>query len=84
MFFKTVSAVITQLMIVIARAAVTAVMFFVTESPRALTAVVTVVAFPVIITPCAAVVTFDAVVISRGNGKRKYAQNTADDIFTNR
>ena len=71
MILKAISAVITQFVIVITRTAITAVMFFIAGRTRTFAAMVTVVAFPVIITPCTAVVTLHAVFIRRGNRKRE-------------
>jgi hypothetical protein len=71
MILKAISAVVTQFVIVITRAAITAVMFFIAGSTRTFAAMVTAVAFPVIITPCTAVVTLHAVFIRRGNRKRE-------------
>ena len=71
MILKAISAVITQFVIVITRTAITAVMFFIAGCTRTFAAMVTVVAFPVIITPCTAVVTLHAVFIRRGNRKRE-------------
>ena len=71
MILKAISAVITQFVIVITRTAITAVMFFIAGRTRTFAAMVTVFAFPVIITPCTAVVTLHAVFIRRGNRKRE-------------
>ena len=71
MILKAISAVITQFVIVITRTAITAVMFFIAGRTRTFAAMVTVVAFPVIITPCTAVFTLDTVFIRRGNRKRE-------------
>ena len=71
MILKAISAVITQFVIVITRTAITAVMFFIAGRTRTFAAMVTVVAFPVIIAPCTAVFTLDTVFIRRGNRKRE-------------
>ena len=71
MILKAISAVITQFVIVITRTAITAVMFFIAGRTRTFAAMVTAVAFPVIVAIAAAVFTLDTVFIRRGNRKRE-------------
>lgn len=74
MILKTITAVVAKLVIVLTCSAVAAVMLFIAGSTGALPAMVTVVAFPVVVTPCTAVVTLDAIFIRRRDGKRNYSQ----------
>ena len=74
MILKTITAVIAKFVIVITCPAVAAVMLFIAGSTGALPAVVTVVAFPVVVTPCSTVVTLDAIFIRRRDGNRKQSQ----------
>ena len=71
MILKAIPAVVTQFVIVITHAAIAAVMFFIAGRTRTFAAMVTVVAFPVIVAVAAAVFTLHAVFIRRGNRKRE-------------
>ena len=83
MIVKTVAAVVAQFMIVIAGTAVAAVVLFITGSAGTFTAVVTVVAFPVIVPPAAAEFAFHAVFIGGIYRNRKKRKGKSEDIFTN-
>ena len=83
MIVKTVAAVVTHFMIVIAGTAVAAVVFFITGSAGTFTAVIAVVTQPVIVPPAAAEFAFHAVFIGGIYRNRKKRKGKSEDIFTN-
>jgi len=62
-FVKAVSAVVAHFVIIVAGTAVATVMFFVAIAIGSFAAVVAVITFPVVVTPFAAVIAFNAVLI---------------------
>ena len=81
MVFQTVSAVIAQLVVVIAGTAITAVMLFIAAGAASFAAVVAVFAFPVVIAPGAAVIAFNAVFILGVSRHRNAGKNSLNSLF---
>ena len=83
MILKAVAAVVAHFVVVITGTAVTAVVFLIAACAASLAAVVAVVAFPVIIAPAAAVITFHAVFIVSVSCHRNTGEQHSDNVFEN-
>ena len=81
MIVKTVAAVVTHFMIVIAGTTVAAVMLLIAVTVGTLAAVVAVVTFPIVVTPAAAVFALHAVFVSGRDGKCHTAKKQRGGIL---